>query len=83
MQRNTTKKYTIILLSILLLATAFVIYIRVQKTKAPQPVAKSTSPIGDALQVDTDQLIDQLNKQGRSHIVGAKLLIIQNENSNL
>ncbi len=45
MQGNKSKTYSIVLLIILLIATAGFIYVRMQKTKSPQPVSKSTSPI--------------------------------------
>jgi tRNA nucleotidyltransferase (CCA-adding enzyme) len=38
-----------------------------------------SAPIGDAFQVDTDQLMRQLNIQGWSYVVGANLLILQHE----
>jgi hypothetical protein len=38
-----------------------------------------SAPIGDALQVDTDQLMKQLGIQGWSYVVGANLLILQHE----
>jgi hypothetical protein len=36
------------------------------------------APIGAALRVDTDELITQLTKQGRSYIHSMQLLILQN-----
>lgn len=40
--------------------------------------ASKTAPIGAALRVDTEQLMDQLNKQWWSYIHSVQLLIIQN-----
>ena len=42
-------------------------------------ITEQSAPIGDALQVDTDQLMKQLNIQGWSYVVGANLLILQHE----
>ena len=39
--------------------------------------ATNNAPIGAALRVDTDELLDQLNKQGRSYIHSLQLLILQ------
>jgi hypothetical protein len=36
------------------------------------------APIGAALRVDTDELVTQLTKQGRSYIHSVQLLILQN-----
>lgn len=38
---------------------------------------KNNEPIGSALRVDTDELLDQLNKQGFSYVHSVQLLILQ------